>query len=47
MPLVPHSPPTPGPLAPIGDSAVAAVSPAPVQAHHQREDTPFPSQPVQ
>ena len=46
-PSVPHSPPTPGPVAPIGDSTVAPVSPAPVQAHHQREDTPFPLQPVQ
>ena len=46
-PLVPCSPPTPGPVAPIGDSAVAPVSPAPVQARHQREDTPFLSQPVQ
>ena len=33
-PPVPHSPPTPGPVAPIGDSAVAPVSPAPFQAHH-------------
>ena len=46
-PSVPHSPPTPGPVAPMGDSSVAPVSPAPVQARHQREDTPFPSQPVQ
>ena len=46
-PSVPHSPPIPGPVAPIGDSTVAPVSPAPVQACHQREDTPFPSQPVQ
>ena len=46
-PSVPHSPPTPGPVAPIGDSTVAPVSPDPVQARHQREDTPFPSQSVQ
>ena len=46
-PSVACSPPTPGPVAPIGDSAIAPVSPAPVQARHQREDTPFSSQPVQ
>ena len=45
--LAPHSPPTPGPVAPIGDSTIAPVFPAPVQACHQREDTPFSLQPVQ
>ena len=34
-------------MAPIGDSADVPVSPAPVQARHQREDMPFPLQPVQ
>ena len=34
-------------MAPIGDSGVDPVSPATVQARHQREDTPLPFQPVQ
>ena len=34
-------------MAPIGDSGVDPVSPATVQARHQREDTPLPLQPVQ
>ena len=46
-PSVHHSRPSPGPMAPIGYSAVAPVSPTPVKARHQREDTPFSLQSVQ